>query len=175
MKTTIKMAAAAVLLFVLAACAPEAKQDPAVDAMRAAAEAESRMLTVVSAWVEAWDSGNTDNLNEIAVADYQRTGPDQNVDSLEDMKVFMAQVHAAYADYQLTHDGAAAGPDGAFLQWTVTGIDSVRAGATGKPVKVTGFSRYTFVDGKIATELVVFDTAAVLAQLTTVEMPHMAE
>jgi len=175
MKNPANVAAVAITLAVLAACAPEVKEDPAVDAMRAAAESESQMLSAVSAWFEAWDSGNTDNLAEIALADYQRTAPDQSVDSLDEMRVFIAQVHAAYPDYRLTNDAAAAGPDGAFVQWTVTGTDTGSEDSTGKSLKITGFSRYTFVDGKIASELVVFDTGSVLAQLASEEMPHMAE
>lgn len=175
MKISVNVAAVAIALVTLAACAPAVEEDPAVNAMRAAAESESQMLAAVSAWFEAWDSGNTDRLDEIAIAEYKRMAPDQSVDSLDDMRVFMGQVHAAYPDYRLTNDGAAAGPDGAFVQWTVTGTDTGSEDSTGNSLKVTGFSRYTFVDGKIASELVVFDTASVLAQLATEEMPHMTE
>lgn len=175
MKFSVNVTAIAMVLAVLAACAPEAKEDPAVNAMRAAAESESQMLTAVSAWLEAWDSGNTDKLGEIALADYKRIAPDQNVDNLDELRVFIGQVHAAYPDYRLTNDGAAAGPDGAFVQWTVTGTDTGSENSTGNSLTVTGFSRYTFVDGKIASELVVFDTGSVLAQLATEEMPHMTE
>lgn len=169
------MTGVAIVLAKLAACAPEVKEDPAVNAMRAAAEAERQMLATVSGWLAAWDSGDTTKLDEIAVAGYKRMAPDQNVSSLDEMKAFIAQVHAAYPDYRLTNDGAAAGPDGVLVQWTVTGTDTGSEDSSGKPLKVTGFSRYTFADGKIASELVVFDTGSVLSQLATDEMPHVAE
>jgi hypothetical protein len=70
----------------------------------------------------------------------------------------------------------AAGPDGVFMQWTVTGSDTARGEhATGNSVRVTGISRYRLSNGKIASELVIFDTGSVLTQLETTELPHIAD
>lgn len=175
MKFSINVTAVAIALAVLAACTPAAKEDPAVIAMRAAAEGESQMLATISKWAEAWDTGNTDALATLALADYKRIAPDLNVENLDELSAFIAQMHAIYPDYRLSNDGAVAGADGAFLQWTVTATNTGGENATGKPVKVTGMSRFTFVDGKIATERVVFDTGEVLRQLAAEEMPHATE
>jgi len=134
--------------------------------MRAAAEAEHQMLATLAAWTEAWDA-----FDALASPDYQRRAPDQNADSLEEFKAFVAQIHTVYPDFNISNDGSAAGPDGGFLQWTVTGTDSGSEGATGNALKATGISRFQFVDGKIASELVIFDTGTMLNQLDREELP----
>ena len=138
--------------------------------------AHDKQIAVVNAWIEAWGNADVDKLDAIATSDYQRKAPDLNTNSLDELKAFMLQVHAAYPDYAISNDGIVAGPDGVFVQWTVTGTDAGRADdATGNSMRVTGISRYWFSDGKIAKELVIYDTGAVLTQLDTDEMPHTAE
>jgi hypothetical protein len=89
------------------------------------------------------------------------------------LKAFIQQVHTTYSDFRITNDGMAAGGDGVFLQWTATGMDSGPSeDATGNPMRVTGISRYQFAAGKIVSELVIFDTGAVLTQLETEALPH---
>jgi hypothetical protein len=172
MKIAVNIAGIAVAAALLTACAPQVKEDPAVGAMRAAAESQSQMLAAIGTWVEAWDTGKTDGLDAITASSFQRRAPDQNADSLDELKAMIAQVHTVYPDFRITNDGAAAGPNGAFVQWTATGTDSGSEGATGKPIKVTGISRYQFVDGKIASELVAFDSADMLKQLGRADIPH---
>jgi ketosteroid isomerase-like protein len=83
MKLSINVATIAVTLAFLSACAPEANEDPAVEAMRAAAEAESRMSAVIDTGIMAWDTGNTDLLDAIMSPDMQRRAPDMDADSLD--------------------------------------------------------------------------------------------
>jgi predicted ester cyclase len=138
--------------------------------------AHDKQIAVVNAWIEAWGSADVDKLDELAASDYKRKAPDLNTDSLDELKAFMLQVHEAYPDYAITNDGIVAGPDGVFVQWTVTGSDTGRdEGATGNSLRVSGISRYWFAEGKIAKELVIFDSGAVLTQLETDEMPHASE
>ena len=42
---------------------------------------KEQMLDAMGTVVDAWDTGNTDALDAIAVENYQRTAPDQDVDS----------------------------------------------------------------------------------------------
>ncbi len=184
LKTILITAATAVLsTLMLTACDGEVVKDEGVREALAAAEAKlARMptydaeLAAVETWRQVWDSAEIEKLDAIAHSDYKRTAPDLNANSLEELKAFILQVHATYPDYKITNDAMAAGPDGAFLQWTVTGSDTGRGEqATGKSLRVTGMSRYQFSDGKIASELVIFDTGSVLTQLETAEMPHTAD
>ena len=133
-------------------------------------------MAAVKTWVEVWDSAEVDKLDAIAISDFKRTAPDQNADNLEELKAFILQVHETYPDFNITNDGMAAGPDGAFVQWTVTGTDSGRGEeSTGNKLNVTGISRYQFADGKITRELVIFDTGLVTTQLQTEGLPHTSE
>ncbi|MBT8092430.1 MAG: ester cyclase [Gammaproteobacteria bacterium] len=175
MKFSINVATITVAAALLAACAPEAREDPAVQAMRAAAEAESQMTAALATVITAWDTGNTDTLDAILSPGMQRTAPDRNAGSLEEYKSFIAEVRTVYPDFRITNDGSAVGPDGSFVQWTVTGTDSGTDGATGNKLNATGISRYQFEDGKIVSELVIFDTGAVLNQLEREELPRVAE
>ena len=180
----------------LAACdAKVAKDDgasaalAAVETKLAAAEAKLAKMTktakmaahdteiaAVKTWIEVWDSAEVDKLDTVAISDFKRTAPDQNANSLAEEKALILQVHATYPDFNITNDGIAAGPDGTFVQWTVTGSDTARGDqATGNSMRVTGVSRYQFVDGKIASELVIFDTGLALNQFESTEMPHTAD
>ncbi|MGB5512375.1 MAG: ester cyclase [Woeseiaceae bacterium] len=189
-----KLSILALAAVMLAACdAKVAKDDgasAAVEAKLAAAEAKLAALTTahvtmmahdaeiaaVKTWIEVWDSAEVDKLDAVALSDFKRTAPDQNANSLAEEKAFILQVHATYPDFKITNDGIAAGPDGTFVQWTVTGSDTARGEAsTGNSMRVTGISRYQFVDGKIASELVIFDTGLAMTQLDTDELPHTGE
>lgn len=173
MKISMNAAGIAVVLALLAACAPPAaKEDPAVTAMRAAADSQQQMLAAIATWVEAWDTGNTDGLDAITAPDFQRTAPDQNANGLDELKALIANVHTVYSDFNITNDASAAGPDGGFVQWTATGIDSGSENPTGNSINVTGISRYQFKDGKIVSEFVSFDSAALVSQLQREDIPH---
>ena len=191
MMMNLKQATAiAIAIGMLAGCEVEVTKDDVTGEALAAAEtklaaAEAKLgkvaeydeqIAAVNTWIEIWGSADVDKLDAVAMSDYSRTAPDLNANSLDEVKAFMLQVHAAYPDYKITNDGIVAGPDGVFVQWTVTGSDTGRGeDATGNALRVTGISRYWFSDGKIARELVIFDTGAVLTQLETAEMPHTAD
>ena len=175
MKFPINVATFTVAALLLTACAPEAKEDPAVAAMRAAAEANSQHSAALATVITAWDTGNTDTLDAIMSPDIRRTAPDKNANSLDDYKALIAEVRTVYPDFRISNDGSAVGPDGSFVQWTVTGTDSGVEGATGNAMKITGISKYQFENDKIVSELVVFDTGAVLTQLEREALPHGAE
>lgn len=169
--------------FMLAACEVKVEKDDDLSEALAAAEAKlARMATydaeiaAVKTLREVWDSAEVDKLDAVAHSDYKRTAPDLNASSLDELKAFILQVHKTYPDYNITNDGMAAGPDGVFLQWTVTASDTARGeDATGNSMRVSGISRYQFSDGKIASELVIFDTGSVFTQLGSSELPHAAE
>ncbi len=165
----------------LVACG--AGQNDAASEALAAAEAKLAQipnydaeLAAVSTWREVWDTAETDRLDAIAHSDFKRTAPDFSANSVDELKAFIMQVHETYPDFSITNDGMAAGEDGVFLQWTVTGTDTGRGEeSTGNSMRVTGISRYQFADGKIVSELVIFDTGSALAQLDTEALPHTGD
>ncbi len=182
---TAKITALTVIVsaFTLAACEAEAPKDDGMSEALAAAEAKLAQMTSYDAeiaagkaWIEIWDSADVERLDAIVHSDYARTAPDANLNGVDEIRAFMLQVHEAYPDYSLTNDAMAAGPDGVFVQWTVTGTDSGPGeNATGKPIRVTGMSRLEFSEGKIVRELVIFDTGFAAAQLGAGEMPHAGD
>lgn len=175
MKLLEKVASIAVALALLSACAQETPEDPAVQTMRAAAEAETQMSAAIDAVIMAWDTGNTDALDAVMSTDISRTAPDLSANNLDEYKALIAQVHEIYPDFSITNDGSAVGSGGGFVQWTVVGTDSGSEDATGNKLTTTGITRYEFADGRIVSELVVFDTGAVLRQLEREDLPHVGE
>ena len=175
MKFATNVATIAVAVALLTACAPATKEDPAVASMRAAAEANSQMRDALATVIAAWDTGETDSLKAIMSPNIQRTAPDQSVSNFDDYVAYIAEAHRVYPDFRITNDGMAVGPDGAFVQWTVTGTDSGGANPTGNSLKTSGITRYQFEGGKIVRELVMFDTGAVLAQLQRADLPREGE
>lgn len=165
----------------LVACGPQ--QDDSAREALAAAEAKLAQipsydaeLAAVSTLREVWDSAETDRLDAILHGDFKRTAPDVSANSVDELKAFIQQVHTTYPDFSISNDGMAAGEDGVFMQWTVTGTDSGPGEeATGNSMRVTGISRYQFADGKIVSELVIFDTGSVLTQLESEALPHAGE
>ncbi len=164
MKFLMNVAGITVVAALLTVWAPQTSADPA--------ETEKQMLAMLDAWITAWDTGNTDPLDAIAVPGIQRTAPDQNANGLDEYKALIAEIHTIYPDFRISNDGMAVGPGIGFIQWTVTGTDSGSENATGNALKATGISRYHFEDGRIVSEFVVFDTGAVLTQLEREALPH---
>lgn len=165
----------------LVACGPQ--QDDAAREALVAAEAKLAQipnydaeLAAVSTWREVWDTAKTDRLDAITHSDFKRVAPDANANGVDELKAFILQVHETYPDFSITNDGMAASEDGVFLQWTVTGTDSGPGeDATGNSMRVTGISRYQFADGKIVSELVIFDTGSALTQLDAEALPHSGD
>ena len=183
--TVIGATAVALSALLLAACDIQVEEDEGLSEALAAAEAqlaEMKMasfdaeLAAVATWREVWDSAEVDKLDAIAHSDYKRMAPDFNANSLDELKAGILQVHSTYPDFSITNDGMAASDDGVFMQWTVTGSDTARGEeATGNTMRVTGISRLWFKDGKVAKELVIFDTGSALTQLETTDLPHTAD
>lgn len=181
--TVIRVIPGVLAASLLAACDVEMQKDDG--ASEALAEAEAKLaqmaahdaeIAAVKTWLEVWDSAEVDKLDAIAHSEYKRMAPDFNADSLEALKAGILQVHATYPDFKITNDGMAASEDGVFMQWTVTGSDTARGDdATGNTMQVTGISRYWFSNGKIAKELVIFDTGSALTQLETSDLPHTGD
>lgn len=134
-------------------------------------------LAALDVLIDVYNTQDYDKLDAVALPNYTRRAPDQNADSLDELKAFIAQIHAAYPDFRITTDAAAAGPDGAFLKWTVNATNTGEGAQppTGNAINMTGISHYRFVDGKMATETVTFDSAQLLAQLQGTAMPHAAQ
>jgi steroid delta-isomerase-like uncharacterized protein/uncharacterized protein (TIGR02246 family) len=125
-------------------------------------------------FIEVWNTREYDKLDSIMTADFRRVAPDQSADGLAAMKEFMAQVHATYPDFQIRIDESAYQEGVGFLLWTATGTNTGEGTAppTGNSIDVSGISMLRFADGKIAVEVVHYDTATLMEQLGTSAIPH---
>lgn len=134
-------------------------------------------LATIDAFVDAWNKHDADALDAFASPNFTRQGPEQIAGSLEEQKAFMNQIFTMYPDFAITKGGASAGPDGAFVEWTVTGTNTGQGPQppTGNAVKVTGISSFEFEDGKLVHELVAFDTNTMMAQLKGTDSPQASD
>lgn len=179
------LSAIAAVLTAVCACAPESPDSSGMADTRAVGDSsgsapsqeslnESQMAALRTV-AEVWDSGDVAMLDGTMAAGVTRTAPDQGANSLAEYKAFLQQVHTAYPDFRLAADAVAAGPEGGFLMWTVTGTNTGEGPQppTGNSIELTGISYYQFEDGKITSERVVFDSQALLSQLEADEMTHV--
>lgn len=171
MKPSRNIVTTALALVALAACSADTPDGAAQGA------AENEMFTAMNTLVEVHNTQEVDKLDAVMAANFIRRAPDQNANSRAAYKKFIGQIHAAYPDINITIDGMAVGPGGGFIKWTVTATNTGEGAAspTGNAIKITGISNYQFMDGKLVSEYVAFDTAALLSQLEASEIPHVAE
>ena len=131
-------------------------------------------LAMAAAVVDVWNTADYDKLDGIMSTDYRREAPDQNVDSLAEMKALIALIRKTYPDFRITNEGSAASQDAAFVRWTVTGTNTGEGAfpPTGKRVVVPGITMFQFANREIVREFVYFDSASLLAQLGMSVLPN---
>ena len=164
-----RLAVLAVAFSSLAACQAQAPAPAAPAAPDYAAEYAPMMDTMF----EVWDARDYAMLDGLLAANYVRRAPDQNADSIDELKAFMQQVHATYPDFHIVMNQAAYGKDVAFAEWTVTGTFTAE-GAEPAKVDVSGATMWRIAGGKLAEEHVYYDTKTLDAQTGTVTPPHAA-
>ncbi|UCD51810.1 MAG: ester cyclase [Phycisphaerales bacterium] len=130
---------------------------------------------------EIWNQGNLDAANELIAPDLVRVDPG-NPDAsglvgVEGFKMLVAGYQAAFPDIQFTVDDMIAEDDMVVTRWTSTGThlgELMGIPPTGATVTGTGISLVQWVDGKMQTEWVAWDTLALLQQLGVVTPPRPA-
>lgn len=175
---TARLIPVALVVLLVAAC--QTADEPATENASEEQPAEETASNTVdhAAAVETifavWNSKNYDELDAVLAPDFRRRGPDQNAESLEEMKDFMRQVHTAYPDFHIEMKESAYDGDVGFTHWKVTGTHSGEGSvpATGKSIDLDGATVLRFGDGLITEEIAYFDTAALQAQLGVESVPH---
>ncbi len=118
--------------------------------------------------MSVWNTKEYDKLDAVLAPDFRRTGPDQNTESLAELKTFMRQVHTAYPDFHIVSDEVGYKGDVGFRKWTVTGTYS----ENGRKIEIPGMTLVRFKNGKMTGEWAHFDTATLQAQLEVDAVPH---
>ena len=120
---------------------------------------ESRQ-SAISTYFEVWNDQDYDRLDAIMVPGFRREGPDASQSTLEEMKEFMRQVHATYADFHIEGHETAYEADHSFVRWTIT----CALRETGQRLTVSGATLHRYDEARITEELAYWDTAAATTQ-----------
>ena len=133
------------LVIVAIACQPQAP--PAPPAPDYAAEHGP----LADAFINAWNTGNLDQLDNVMAADFQRTAPGSgpgNADGLAAMKDVMTGFRAGWPDTNVVFDESFFLEDASIHRWTFNGTNTGEGDSppTGKAAEVSGVPlRFDFV------------------------------
>ncbi len=129
---------------------------------------QQKLKPILDKYVEAWNTGNFNDLDAIMDPHFVRHSNDQPaVEGLEGMQKVISGLRTAYPDVKIVVKEEIDAENKSVCRWTLTGTNT-GAGEmppTGKSVKQWGISIFHFSDGKLAEEWVAFDNQSFLRQL----------
>jgi steroid delta-isomerase-like uncharacterized protein len=124
---------------------------------------------IVRRWVEAFNEGNLDAVDELVTGSYLRHDPNApEVRGPEEEKQLIAMYRSAFPDLHFTIEDMIAEGDKVAMR---VGISATHKGellgipATGKQLSVTGTEVYRLAEGKIDEQWVNVDTLGMMQQL----------
>ncbi len=130
------------------------------------------------AFIEAWNDGDLDRLDEYIATDVVRRVPEtmDGANSLEELKQRITDFRTAFPDMTVTIDEAIFAKNRAAAQWTFTGTNTGPGDhpPTGKAVSIKGASVHRYEDGKLVEEDVYFDVLGFMTQLGLIQPPEAA-
>ena len=122
---------------------------------------EAKRHPAVEAWLEAWDSGNSDDLDAFLTEDTVLQEPTLSSDDLEGYRNLMRIGLSVLRNVEFTADELILEGDRGALTWSASAVHN----ESGKPVGVRGASIFHFRDGKIAREWRTYDRVPFLQQI----------
>lgn len=155
--------AISLLAFTLAGCNPRSEN----------AEQRIRQL------MKIWETGDAAPLAEIATPDivYDDVPNGERFEGLEGVRRYVEHVHAWAGQVEITISAVHAGPDAAFAEWIMRGVqDRPIPGrvlvATNRPFELKGSTLIELRDGRIARAVDYIDVLGFVVQLgARVELP----
>ncbi len=125
---------------------------------------------LADAYVDAWSTGNLDQLDAVMSADVRRTAPasgPSNAGSLAELKDVMRTFRTGWPDTQVVFDEGFYMENVSFHHWTFTGTNTGEGDMppTGVAAEVSGVTHFRYADGKIIEEHVEWDTLDFMQQL----------
>jgi steroid delta-isomerase-like uncharacterized protein len=118
---------------------------------------------------DAINAHDVDALSGLWADDVEERFPDKTCRGKEELSAYFRGLFAALPDFRMELAGTVEDGDAVFARWRLTathtggqfnGIDT-----TGKAIDVDGMDHFTFRDGRMASNFVVFDQMAVGRQL----------
>ncbi len=129
----------------------------------------------LDAYIDAWSTGNLDQLDAVMSPNVRRRAPGVagNADGLAAMKDVMQGLRTGYPDARVVVDNAWYQENKAFVRWTFSGTNTGpgETPPTGKAVTVSGLSLLEFENGMIVFEDVYYDTLPFMEQLGYTVVP----
>lgn len=127
-----------------------------------AAGAERGNRELLEAYIEVWNSGEVERLDQILAPDFvHQDGSRPARASVAAMKEQIRGLHAAHENLRLSVHDLIAGPDHGALRFSVEGVYR----PTGDPVGYLSLAMYRFAGGKIVAERVQSDSISYLMDL----------
>jgi steroid delta-isomerase-like uncharacterized protein len=155
----------AVVLCFISGCA---QPDPAL-----------RYQALVEGYIDAWDTGNFENLERIVHPDFEfRLTPQyEALVGLDSLKAEIGRYHTAYPDFHIEVLEAVYSENAAAVRWTITATHSGPGWLppTGKQVDVMGLSLIHFEEGKMKDEWVAGNNLLWFQQLGYTLLPPEIE
>ncbi len=143
-------------------------------------DASIKLKPITDKYVEAWNTGNLDLLDEIIATEFVRhTSPASNTAAvgLDSLKKVMTAFRVAYPDFNVVMDEEIYLENKAVARWTYEGTNTGpgRFPPTGGHVKSTGISLIHIENGKIVEEWAETDNLSSMLQLGFTLTPPVAE
>jgi hypothetical protein len=125
---------------------------------------------VIDKYLEAWNEGNLDILDEITPLDFElRVNPDFEAKNNRDLlKEDITNARKAYPDFLVTvEDRLFISDTAVVIRWTITGTNTGEGSfpPTGRKTSSNGFSVIFFADGKLTGEWIGFSDLTWVKQL----------
>lgn len=131
---------------------------------------------LLSRWVEVWNAGHLDAVNEFLAPDYVRHDPNgPEIRGAEMGQQLIAMYRAALPDLHLTIEDLVAEGDTAAVRLTARGTQQgelLGIPPTGNQVTVMAMELFRFAHGKIAEQWVTMDALGLLQQLGAIPGPE---
>jgi steroid delta-isomerase-like uncharacterized protein len=140
------------------------------------ADHSATLKPIIDGYVEAWNTGNLDNLDQFVDADFVRTAPassNSTAVGIDSLKSVINGFRTAFPDFKVTIDDVIYGANSTSISWTVTGTNTGPMGMppTGKSIEISGVSISTYKNGKAIAEQAQFDNMSFMQQLGFAVLP----
>ncbi|MBR8743530.1 ester cyclase [Nocardiopsis sp. MG754419] len=129
---------------------------------------ESRRELIERVWVQAWNLGDVDALDDLHTPGYLRRSAESRPQDLDAFKASILATRAAFPDLTTTVDEIVLEGERAAIRWHSIGTHQgglLGVPATNRSVRVGGATFAHFEDGRIAEEVVTWDPRALLSAL----------
>ncbi|TWO32856.1 hypothetical protein E1J38_008300 [Seonamhaeicola sediminis] len=131
---------------------------------------EKAITDAVNKVVDGWNTHNIANLKALSVPNLTRASNGVvDIKSIDEYESFMSVFVTAFPDFKVHVSTVDIADNKVYINWTVTGThngDFMGNAATGKKIKVPGFSVWTLNnEGQFVSEEAFFDNQAIYSQL----------